>query len=46
LDRLVFSRDEGTVDPAFDDYYPSRKAYYEQLTPTTPTTTAPPPEPG
>jgi uncharacterized protein YndB with AHSA1/START domain len=42
LDRLVFSRDEGTVEPTFDDYYPSQKGYYEQLTPTT----ALPPEPG
>ena len=35
LDRLVFSREESTSEPSFDDYYPSQKAYYEQLTPTT-----------
>jgi hypothetical protein len=42
LDNLVASRD-GSTRPQFDDYYPSQKAYYEQLTPTT---TAPPTEPG
>jgi uncharacterized protein YndB with AHSA1/START domain len=35
LDRLVFSREESTSEPSFDDYYPSQKAYYEQLIPTT-----------
>jgi uncharacterized protein YndB with AHSA1/START domain len=34
LDNLVASRD-GSTRPQFDDYYPSQKEYYEQLTPTT-----------
>ncbi|WP_188192980.1 SRPBCC family protein [Nonomuraea sp. SYSU D8015] len=31
LDMLVASRD-GSPKPAFDDYYPAMKPYYEQLT--------------
>lgn len=31
LDNLVASRD-GTAAPAFDDYYPAQKAYFEDLT--------------